>query len=605
LYLIKELQRRNVFRVGAAYAVVAWLVIQVVETLFPIYGLSDASIRLVVTVLGIGLLPVVIFAWAFELTPEGFKRDSEVDHTSPVIQKMGKRWDKLIMVVLSLALGYFAFDKFVLAPQQQAEEVAIAREEGRTKALIESYGKQSIAVLPFVDMSLEGDQEYFSDGIAEELLNLLSKIPEIRVISRSSAFSYKGKDVSIPTIANQLNVAHVLEGSVRKAGNKIRISAQLIDARSDTQLWSDTYDRTLDNIFEIQDEISAVVVEQLKITLLGNTPTTKVINPEAYALYLQAKDFGRQKTAEGIERSNVLYLQSLAIEPNYPNAWGGLASNYSYQALRGWRSADEGYSLAREAAEQVLAVDPNYAPVYVTLGWIAMRDDSSLDLTAAARNFERALSLEPTNPGIFGNAASMLFSLGRIDQSIPLSEYSVARDPLSSAGFNNLAIKYLLVGRLDEAIVSARKALSLRPGYEGPHYVIGEALLFKGDLERALDSFVEEGDERLKIKGTVMALHSLGRQAEFEVVFEELKSRWGDESPSEVAHVYAWIGDAEAAFEWLDKAEAQNEPGLAGQFLQPFFSPLHTDPRWIAFRERMGVSEEKLDSIKFIVTLPE
>jgi len=256
LSFVNELKRRNVLRVGAAYVVAAWLVIQVVETLFPVYGLSDASVRIVITILAIGLVPTLIFAWAFELTPEGLKKESKVDRSQSITPDTGKKLDRMIMVVLALALGYFAFDNFVLDPQREADlieenlaAVEHARQEGRTEALVESYSDRSIAVLAFDDMSPEGDQEYLSDGIAEELLNLLAKIPELRVISRSSAFSYKGKGTKLNQIAEELNVAHILEGSVRKAGNRIRITTQLIEARSDTHLWSETYDRTLDDVF--------------------------------------------------------------------------------------------------------------------------------------------------------------------------------------------------------------------------------------------------------------------------------------------------------------------------------------------------------------------
>ena len=232
--LFNELKRRNVFRVAAAYVVVAWL--------------------------AIGFIPSLIFAWAFEITPEGLKKDSDVDRSRSISPQTGKKLDRIIMVVLALALGFFAFDKFVLSETREASIAEEARQEGRSEALVESYGDKSIAVLPFVNMSEDADNEYFSDGISEELLNLLAKIPELRVISRSSAFFFKGKDIKITDVARELNVVHILEGSVRKAGKQVRITAQLIDAHSDTHLWSETYDRELDDIFAIQDEIAGAVV---------------------------------------------------------------------------------------------------------------------------------------------------------------------------------------------------------------------------------------------------------------------------------------------------------------------------------------------------------
>jgi len=220
--------------------VTAWLILQVVELIFPVYGFSDAAIRFVISALAVGLIPVVILAWAFELTPEGFRKEQDVDQPQPVAPQAGKKLDRAIMVLLAVALGYFAFDKFVMSESREAEIAEAARQEGRTDAVVESYGELSIAVLPFVDMSPGKDQEYMSDGIAEELLNLLTRIPELRVTSRSSAFSFKGKDIDIPTTAQQLNAAYILEGSVRKAGDQLRITAQLIEGRSDTQRWSKT-----------------------------------------------------------------------------------------------------------------------------------------------------------------------------------------------------------------------------------------------------------------------------------------------------------------------------------------------------------------------------
>jgi adenylate cyclase len=318
---IAELRRRNVLRVGAAYLAVAWLLIQVAQAVFPAFGLGATTVRVVIVVLAIGLLPVLVFAWAFEITPEGLKRESEVDRNQSITPQTGKKLDRLIMVILALALGYFAVDKFVLAPKREQAATEAARAEGRTESVVKSYGEKSIAVLPFIDMSAKKDQEYFSDGISEELLNLLAKIPELRVISRSSAFSYKGKDVKLAQVAQELNVAHILEGSVRKAGNKVRITAQLIDARSDTHLWSETYDRPLDDIFAVQDEIAAMVVAQLKVKLLGGTPKAKSTDPAAYALYLQGRQSNRQNTAEGYRRSIQLYKQALAIDPAYDAAW--------------------------------------------------------------------------------------------------------------------------------------------------------------------------------------------------------------------------------------------------------------------------------------------
>jgi adenylate cyclase len=322
-----ELKRRNVFRVGAAYVAVSWLTIQVVETLFSLFGWSEAIGRIVVIVLAIGFVPTMILAWAFQLTPEGLKRDADVDYASPLISQMGKRLDRLILVFLALALGYFAFDKFVLDPARDAEELAtatgVAREEGRSEAL-EQVRDNSIAVLAFQDLSPAGDQEYFSDGISEELLNLLARIPELRVTGKTSAFSFKDKDATIVEIGEVLNVSHVLEGSVRISGDRIRITAQLINARTDTNLWSQTFDRMQGDIFAIQDEIAAEVVEQLQVTLLGAVPRTRRTDPRAHALTLQAKHIHESGARGTGEQMAALLEEALALDPDYVPAMNWL-----------------------------------------------------------------------------------------------------------------------------------------------------------------------------------------------------------------------------------------------------------------------------------------
>ena len=607
--LFRELKRRNVFRVGAAYVVVAWLIIQVVETIFPAFGFDDSAIRIATIVLAIGLIPTMIIAWAFELTPEGLKKESEVDRSQSITSHTGKKLDRMIIVVLALALGYFAFDKFVLDPQRDAsqeealaEQVEEARQEGRTEALIESYGEKSIAVLAFDDMSQAGDQEYLSDGIAEELLNLLAKIPDLRVISRSSAFSFKGQNLELTEIARRLNVNHILEGSVRKAGDQVRITAQLIEARSDTHLWSETYDRTLDNVFAIQDEIAAEVVAQLKITLLGDVPHVKEVDPEAYALFLQARHLARQGTPEGFDQSNALYQQAIDLDPDYAAPLAELSRNYTNQLFLGLLPPAETIPLIQEFAERALAIDPDFADAYGALSRIAMGIDN--DLVLSAQHLQRALQLEPANIQVLAEAPILLHLLGRIEESIAVLEYVSTRDPVNPVPHANLAFTLLDVGRWDDAIASAQTAIKLSPDFVGARYPIGAALLFKGEYEPALAEFAQEEDEEYRVKGTTLALYALGRLEEYEASLESLIEGWGEHWPSEIAHVYAWVGDADSAFEWLDKAIAQNEQGLAQQFAQHYYKPILDDPRWAEFLEASGSSPEQQAAIEFEVQLP-
>jgi TolB-like protein len=293
----------------------------------------------------------------------------------------------------------------------------------------------SIAVLPFVNMSEDKANEYFSDGISEELLNLLSKIPQLKVAARTSSFSFKGKGVEIPEIARQLHVANVLEGSVRRSGEQLRITAQLIRAAEGYHLWSETYDRKMDDIFKIQDEIAGEVVKELKVKLLGAAPKARTTDPKAYALYLQARQLGRQSTPEAFAQSDALLRRVLEIDPRYAPAWERLGTNFITQAGFGLLPTSEGLARAREANEKALAIDPNYPPAHSGLGYNAMLNN---DFVSAAKHFERALALDPNDLDVLGNVALFLQSVGRLHEALTLEEAIVRRDPVNVTALFNL-----------------------------------------------------------------------------------------------------------------------------------------------------------------------
>jgi tetratricopeptide (TPR) repeat protein len=435
------------------------------------------------------------------------------------------------------------------------------------------------------------------------LLNLLTKIPELRVAARTSSFSYKDKDVNIAQIGAELNVAYVLEGSVRKAGGQVRITAQLIQAADGYHLWSETYDRTLVDVFAIQDEIAAEVVTQLKVTLLGAAPVVRETDPEAYALCLQARHLGRQGTARAFEQSIALYQQALAIAPDCLVAWDGLAAVYSDQTSRGLRPSEEGYALAREAANRALAIDPDYAKGHAHLGLIAEVYDR--DLGAAAQHLERALELGPTDLDILSDAAVLAQSLGRLDQAIALQEYVVVRDPVNASGHRRMGYSYLLAGRLDDAIASFRTALTLSPGQLGAQQLIGVALLGKGEAEAALTAMQQELGESWRQIGLIMAHHKLGQAVESDAALAKSVEMAERTAAYNIAFTLAFRGEADHAFEWLDKAVKYNDPGLSQVTCMPMFANIHGDPRWIPFLESLGKSPQQLDSISFKVTLPE
>jgi TolB-like protein/Flp pilus assembly protein TadD len=464
--------------------------------------------------------------------------------------------------------------------------------------------EKSIAVLPFVNMSEDKANEYFSDGISEELLNLLAKIPQLQVTARTSSFSFKGKEVAIPEIARTLHVAHVLEGSVRKAGNSVRITAQLIKAGTDTHLWSQTYDRKLDDIFAIQDEIAADVVKQLKVTLLGAAPKARTTDPEAYALYLQAVQLGRQGTAEAYKQSDALYRKVLAIDPRYAPAWAGLANNFGNEVSKVLLlPSKEGYAQAREAATKALAIDPDYAPAHARLGYVATYGDN--DLAGAAQHFKRALALDPSDLDVLRDSATLLGSLGRLDEALALEEAVVRRDPVNVNALFNLSVDQRMAGRFDAAIASFRTVLSLAPGPGGAHYQLGVALLLKGDAKGALAEIEQETSEAWKMIGLPMAYHALGRKADSDAALAALIAKYEKDAPLNIAYVYAFRGEADQAFAWLDKAIEYGDPGISEIVPENLFDKIHADPRWLPFLRKIGKAPEQLAKIEFKVTLPQ
>ena len=600
---ISELRRRNVFRAAAAYVAVSWVLMQLAEITFPAFGLSDQAILVLIGVLAIGFVPALILAWVFEITPEGVKRERDIDRSGDLARRTNRLLDRAIIVLLTLGVTYLAVDKFLLDPVRDDARVEAAREKGRSEALGRTFGDKSIAVLPFMNLSGDPDQEYFSDGMSEQLLDLLSRIPELRVISRTSAFAFKGKQIGMQDIAEQLDVSYVLEGSVRWAGEQVRVTAQLIDADADAHLWSQTFDRPIDDIFSIQDEIAAIVVQELKVTLLQQAPTVEHTDPEAFALYLRARQLGRTGTAEAYEESNALFEQALAIDPDYAAAWNGLAVNAFKLFSRGLRYYDEGYGIARQAAEKALLNEPGYAPALATLGLVALEDTH--DLAAAARYFQRALTLAPYDLEIIRHVVVFLQSLGRLEAAIALGEYAISRDPVNAANHANLGNSYRWSGRPEDAVAAYRTALRLSPGLGAAHSFIGLALITQGQHEEALAAIEREPFEPYRLIGLALVHHAMGDAAHSDAALTELIEKYEKEWAYNIAYVHAARGQPDLAFEWLDRAVEYHDPGLSLIIVEPNFANLESDPRWREFLRKLGKSSEQLDAIRFDADLPD
>ena len=604
--LYHELKRRNVFRVAIAYLAAAWLLTEVAGTLFPAFGIPDWGIRFMVIVFALGFVPATVISWIYELTPEGLKREQDVVRDESITHLTARRLDVFTIGLIVVALAFILADRFWMSPRYIAEPVVTAEaltDKVQTQEPEPRYPPNSIAVLPFINMSDDDSNEYFSDGISEELLNLLSKIQGLRVVSRTSSFAYKGKDTKIADIARELNVDHLLEGSVRKAGDQVRITTQLIRASDSSHLWSETYDRTLDDIFTIQDEIARAVVKQLKIRLLGEVPKLEQTSPEAYALYLQAREVGYQYNRNGLEQSNDLYRQSLAIDPDFAPAWSGLGTNFFWAGYFGLLQYDEAFALALKATNKSLALNPDSTSAHALLGGIALLHEG--DQQAAVKHYQHALKLGPSNSESLSMAALQLERLGRTKETIALREYLVTNDPANSRSHFYLGIAYLRGGQPNNAIASFQTALALQPSYVSAHFRIGVALLFKGEAEAALTEMKLEPTRAYRWFGLTMAYYATGQQQESDATLTRLVEEYEQRSAYNIAYVYAFRDEADKAFEWLEKAVLFRDSGLSSASTQKLFLNIHDDPRWLPFLESIGQSPEQLAAIEFEVNLPE
>ncbi|HEV2041672.1 MAG TPA: tetratricopeptide repeat protein [Casimicrobiaceae bacterium] len=466
-------------------------------------------------------------------------------------------------------------------------------------------GTPSIAVLPFADLSAEKDQEYFTDGLAEELLNVLSKIRGLRVASRTSAFHFKGKDVDIPTIAQKLNVATVLEGSVRKSGKRVRITAQLIQAATDSHLWSDTYDRELEDIFAVQDDIAQSVVKELRSALLGEKPDASANaavkaevhaagkgrgeNAEAYRLYLHGRFFEDRFTREDTAKAVGYYRQALELDPDYALAWAGLSRAHSNQAGYSWDvEITKGFGRARKAVERALQLEPDLAEGHAALGQILRLHD--WDWKGADESFRRALELAPGNAQVLRDAGNLAGNLGRPAEALALLRRSAALDPLSATAHRSVARLSYFADLFDEAEAAGQKALELNPQGGLTHYWLGLVRLQRGRLDEAQEMFEREPHDTFRLLGLSQLHHARGQSAESEAALRELIEKDAAGAAYQIALGYASRGEMDPAFEWLERAYVQRDPGLGMMKISQPLRKLREDPRWQPFLEKMGLA---------------
>ena len=566
---IKELKRRNVFRMAVLYAVAAWLIMQVAEVMMSLVGLPAWAGRTTFAVLAVGFPIALIFSWFYELTPEGITPEKFVDREESITHITDHRLNFIVISLLCAAVILFAFDKWWMPGPPQ----------------------NSIAVLPFVNMSDDASNEYFSDGISEELLNLLAKIPELRVAARTSSFFYKDKldTITLAEVAQQLGVAHILEGSVRKSGNRVRITLQLIKADDGIQLWSETYDRTLDDIFVVQDEIASEVAQALEVTLMGKSQADRMIDSEAYVLFLRGLHFLLQRGAENFKKSEEALLQAIELEPGYAEAWSLLAVNYYEQTNHKLKTREDGAALAKTAIGRAKSLNPDLGVVWGVDGFLKKNLD--WDWSAAQAAINKAYKLEPKNDLIRIWRASMDSTIGKLDDAVELYEQGFLNDPLNLSAHSALGLAYTKVHRYDEAIAIFEKQAELKPDYHWAYFNLGKTYLFRGDAEQALLEIKKNPENVFRNAGLVMAYSTLGLEAEAEEALKRLVSEYGTQNPIWIAEAYSWRGQKDEAFEWLEKAFMQGDFGLSYMLGNNVYYSLTGDPRWVGLLKKMNLLE--------------
>ena len=590
-----ELKRRNVVRVGIAYCAAGWVAIQIASVLFPLFGAPTWTLKVVTTLVFLGFPLALVFAWAFELTPQGLKRTDEVPREVST-PRTGRRLDFLIIGVLAVAVALFALDRFVWDKGSPAVRSRAAGASVERAPQASGGTRNSIAVLPFVNMSNDPEQEYFSDGIAEELLNALSRIKALKVAARTSAFSFKGKDVDLRDVGRKLNVATVLEGSVRKAGERLRITAQLIDVETGYHLWSETYDRELTDIFAIQDDITSRIVTALQIHLDGGAPSpvpTQPVDPEVYQLVLRGRFQWNQRSPEGLAKAAVLLEDATRRAPEYAPAFAGLADVYLTQYDYGLLSWEESTVRARAAATKAVELDPMSAAAHTSLAHILLHE---WKWQSAEQQFLRAIDLDPSYTLAQHWYALCLTALGRTDEAVKAMQRAQQLDPLSVRVNADLGMAFLAAGKYEDAVAQEARTLELAPGATTPQWIRGMALEQLGRFDNArveMKAALEAQSDDPAIKGSLGHLYAVsGRPAEARTLLNELTTPTDAQDVAFFAAlICAGLKDTDAALTWLERAVEERSGSVRYLKIDPRLAELRDEPRYRKLMERVGLPQ--------------
>ena len=578
-----ELKRRNVYKVAVAYAIVGWLLVQVATQVFPFFEIPNWAVRLIVLMIVIGFPIALVIAWAFELTPEGLKRTEDVDLAAAAQQPRHRAWIVVVIIAGAMSLGLFMLGRYGFR---------------ENKSLLNETSAKSIAVLPFVNMSADKADEYLSDGVSEELITALSKITGLQVKARTSSFAFKGKNEDIQKIGELLHVSHLLEGSVAKAGNKLRITAQLIQASDGNHLWSETYDRDMQDIFAVRSEVAQKVAAILKVRLLGEDkkqldkkPTE---NLEAYNLYRQGRYYGDQVSEEGIKKAIPFFEQAIQKDPRFALAYAGMADSY-VAAADAFIAPREAFSKAKEAALKAIELDDTLAEAHTSLGLLHYHYD--WDWAAAEKEFKRALVLNPQSAWSYTLYSQFLGGMGRVEEANEQGRHALELDPLSVTARWCLGWAFLSAGRSDEAIEQLSKAMELDPNSSWARTFLGRAYLLKGMQQRGIEELEKarhDGPDDAFVLGLLGYGYAVtGRRADALKILQRFDEMDRHRYVSRAArvYVYAGLGDKDKAFEWLEKAYQERSDALAWFRQEPESKSLRTDPRFAVLMRKIGFTE--------------
>jgi TolB-like protein/lipoprotein NlpI len=579
-----ELKRRNVYKVAITYAVVAWLLIQAASILLPTFEAPAWVMKAFVVLLAFGFVISVMISWAFEATPEGLKRTKDVSPEMSLPSWSARKFGAFIISLALIAAGLFAFQ--FLRPVGTSRRDVGQIEEGRPGGASLPISQKSIAVLPLLNESGDPKDEYFSDGLSEELIAALAQIKDLKVIGRSSSFRFKDRKEESKTIGEKLGVSTLLEGTVRKQGNKVRIVAELISAADGIELWTQTFNRELEDIFAVQQEIAAAVASSLKATLLGADQRSSA-NPktaEAHNAYLQGRYYFQRRNLEDYRKAVGHYDEAIRLDPQYALAYAERSEAWTLIGdLTG--EGKTAWPKARIDAEKAVAIAPALAEAHAALGWV--RFFTEWRFAEGLSELKRAKELAPANPTANDLLARMIVYLGRLDEAENQGRLAVESDPLAAAPQNNLARILWYEGKLDEADAAARKAAELQPNSASSRRWQVLVAIKRGDSEMALREAQLEPDASYRRFELAVAQYARGDRTAADAALADLIAH--DQGLDyQVAQVYAVRGEREKAFEWLQIAFDNHDTGMLALLVDPLLNSLRDDPRYKTLIAKMN-----------------